>query len=38
VSAAAPKPSRCRIAYNRRTRKTSKEIREAGVGSGPGCS
>src|SRR5215831_2069005 len=28
-SAVAPKPSRCRIAYNRRTRKSSKEIREA---------
>src|SRR5215211_6185680 len=28
-SAVAPKPSRCRIAYNRRTRKSSKEIRAA---------
>ena len=28
-SAVAPKPSRCRIAHNRRTRKSSKEIREA---------
>src|SRR5258706_13980412 len=28
-SAVAPKPSRCRIAQNRRTRKSSKEIREA---------
>ncbi len=29
VSAVAPKPSRCRIAYNRRTRMSSKDIREA---------
>ncbi len=28
-AAVAPKPSRCRIAQNRRTRKSSKEIREA---------
>ena len=28
-SAGAPKPSRCRIAHNRRTRKSLKEIREA---------
>jgi len=28
-SAVAPKPSRCRIAHNRRTRKSSKEILEA---------
>ena len=29
VSAVAPKPSRCRIADHRRTRKSPKEIREA---------
>jgi hypothetical protein len=29
VERSRPKPSHCRIAYNRRTRKSSKEIREA---------
>lgn len=35
-SAVAPKPSRCRIAYNRRTRQSSKEIREAVTDRGSG--
>ena len=29
VERSRPKPSRCRIAHNRRTRKSSKEIRDA---------